>query len=325
MATIELRDVLSAVRRYGVRMIVASTFCGGIIALLVQLSPPSYTAVSIVRPRGVTNPLASVGGLAANLGVNVSGIGGGDSPAYYQEVVKSRRLVEVARRLLTSSPESAFGSLDSLAAFLDVSGDSAPEVAELVDQKLNEGVRARVLASSGALRIEYSSGDRLSSEAILRAVVDALVGVSREVRASEAIDHERALAPLVEASRSRLRAAEKALATYLLENRSGERFPSIQVEVERLRREIALELETYTSLSRALTDAQVNSSKLVSPLHLVEPVSASRLGDPRRTLLWSAIAGLFALAIGLSLSLAMQLQTPDRPRGTRDTFSRRDS
>jgi uncharacterized protein involved in exopolysaccharide biosynthesis len=314
---LDIRE-LSRVLLRSWRALTAALVAGGVaFGGVAVLRPVTYTAEALVRPRTASGNLNQLGGIAADLGVNLAGAAGGDAPPYFTELLSATRTLAAARdSLLLRKPFD--GNVESLAEFfgVDIGIDERDRMLDEINQRLADGIVSRIDAASGTVSIRYQCEVRERCIDVVDAALRALVSIANEVKRTESEEHLRAISPIRDSAAVELKLAEDALSVFLERNRAGLSFPSVQADADRLRRNIAVKLQTLTTLDRAYTDAQVSAMRVVSPLHVIQPATASTLGDSKRLALWFVVGAIVGGGVFVLWSVGNAARVMSRSRMT---------
>ena len=276
-------------RRWVIGVTVAGMLAGLVWALVW---PPDFAATARFRPQGSEQNASQLAGLAAQFGVAVAGMGGGgESPDYYAELIRSDAILRPA--VLTTYP-GAGGR--QLLQELDAGGrDERSQVARAVDA-LRDRVWASVGPKSGLVLVRVELPDAELSEQVARRLLVVLDEFNRETRQSQASQERLFVEQRVAEAERELREAETTHLRFLEQNRRYESAPETVFEEARLSRRVSQQQQVYSSLAQAFEQARIDEVRNTPVITVIDPPE----GSARR----NRGGPLFGIALGLLLGLA---------------------
>ena len=274
-----------------------------ITAIVVMLIPKRYDAsTSFMAEQGGRGGLdANLSGLAAQAGI-VLGSPEGKTPLYYAAVLRSREVMEEVLRSKFARGTGADSA--TLLELWDVEGETNSRVqldegVRLLNERMNVAVDRQV----GSVTVTVRDRNPQLAADIANRLVDNLNRFNLERRQSRAQRRREFVQTRSAEALSQLNNAEGALRSFQERNRQWRSSPALELEHERLRRQIDLSRDVYLSLRREFETArmdEVNDMPVITVLdRAVPPV---RKSFPPRTLIVIAatlIAGLIALFLAL--------------------------
>lgn len=279
------------------RMVVGLPALAAAVTLVVSLVLPAiYTAnVSFVPepPRDSRLP-SGLAGLAGQFGISLGGEAT-QSPRFYVEVVKSRRLLERIllsyftdpRQPISSSPDSV-----TLLHILGVKGRDASDSLQKGLQSLNELVSVRVDNQTHVVRVSVDCRYPTLAAAVANRVVAYVNDFNTQTRQSQARERRKFVEQRITDGERELRDAEEDLRTFYERNRSWQQAPQLVFEEGRRRRQVEIRQEVYLTLRREYETArieEVNDTPVITVLDAAVPPS-ERSRPNRRFLVFGAIA-----------------------------------
>ncbi len=254
----------------------------GIIALVVAaaagiLRPQRYTArASFVaeqqRLRSLPTGLST---LAAQFGLNVGG-DGGRSPQFYQSLVQTPGLllgvvdsvVVVApgeavtvRKLLSGAPDSSRANLDRLF------------------RRLRKRISAQVDSRTSVVTLMVSQATPSAAEGLARIVIGAVKHFNVTTRQLQARELRVFLEGRTGDALNNLHETEDGLRAFYERNRRFGDSPQLMFEESRLKRQVELRQELYTSLSKELETARIDEVNDTPTITVIDPPFASNRPD----------------------------------------------
>lgn len=303
--TIDFSDVVVVLRERGAHFLRVGVASGAALVLLATLREPAYIASSRLQPRADAASSNALGGLAAEFGVSIGGGAGGESPQLIAALAESRPTsVMVIDSMLGPLGAASPAELASIGALLGVDVETDDALSrELLAVELQGRIHARAEAATRTVLISLGTSSRDSSLLLLSLVEAVVTSRLSAVRRGEAAALRDAVAPLLGIEAARLADAEDELERFLAQNRGAQGHPTSQLRLERIRRRVTLAQETFTALSRSLSEAEISSARRVSPVTSIESTWAPVQPAPRRRLFWGAFGGGLGFFVALAVAL----------------------
>jgi uncharacterized protein involved in exopolysaccharide biosynthesis len=294
-----LGDLLGPVRRRW-RLVAVCSLVAGVLAALVSLVlPPVYTAQTTFTPvassQGVSGGLASLVGLAGQLGLSGLASGGSISPEYFAEVLRSRSILE-------ATLQSKFPTGDSAAVerpLLDILKVDAPSPRGRMEQgtwALDRLVLASVDKRTGVISLRVKSRSPAVAAGVANRMVQLLNEFNLDRRQVQSREQRRFTGERTQQALEELRGAEAALLRFLQANREYAGSPLLEYQYSKLQREVAVKQEIYLTLAKAYEEARIAEARDIPVLTIIdEAVPPVLRSSPRRKL--NTMVGLFLGAI----------------------------
>lgn len=307
---IGLLNILLERRR---RIFVLSILGAVAIVLVTLVLPRTWTSSGTFLPQGDQVQSSRLSSLAAQFGVSVPLQGGGESPQFYADLMRSESLLEEVVETEYPLPADGDTARTNLIRVYDVEKDDHERaVAEAVDA-LREDLWVTTNAETGVVRFSVE----MESPELARGVAQRLVDLvnefnleSRQTRAAEEADF---LEERVEEARQDLLAAEDSLKGFLERNRSYQGSPTLRFEYQRLQRRVGLEEQVYTSLSQSYEEARISRVRNTPVITVVEAPQRPAKPDRRRLLL----KGVLGILLGFFVAVVWSIWE-EYLRGTRE-------
>lgn len=267
-----------------------------------------YTARSAIVPEASDTRAMPLAGLAAQFGVSLSGSSGGESVDFYSRLLRSRQLLEAAGlsryRFVTEigGEEVLEGTLLEL---YDVEGEHQRDrVRRLVDRLL-EDVEVSTDVRANLLGIATTAPWPLLAEALNQRLLDLMGEFNLEKRQSKAAAERQFVEARMAEARSDLASAEAELRSFREQNRRLGASPELELEAQRLEREVSLRQQVYTSLAQAYEQARIDEVRNTPVFTVVDPPAGS--ARPDRGMVSTLLMGVFLGTIaGVTLALARE-------------------
>lgn len=309
-ATVGMLDAVRAVRRRLRLLLLVGCGTAVLTTIAVLLVRNRYMAnVELSVESNSPMNLSALGGLAS-LGAPLLGrlSGGGESPAFYADVIKTRRLQYALLEHRFAVPPYQREKLgrDS-AALLDIlapKGDTPEERLWYGARMLGAATGVSTDPKTSVLRMSIETRSPQLSAAVATQYVTELARFARETRQSQARLKREFLQERVREAQRELASAEETLKGFLLGNRSYTSSPALQYEYSRLQRNVTTREELYLGLRRQLDMAQLSELDVTSVFTVVQPaVVPQQKSGPMRSLIIVAVSGFVTVVTALGLVL----------------------
>ncbi len=298
-ATVSLVHVVAILVRHRRWVVGTALVLAGLGAAVSLLKGRNYTSVSAFIAQSKRGPALS--GLAAQLGVSVSGAEASQSPQFYADFVRSRQVLGAMAD--TRFPDAAGGMID-LAPLLGIAKKDSALTRERVIAELGRRVAASVNTRTGVVRVTTRMPTGELARAVNARLLDLLNEFNLRTRQSQA-SAERAFTDrrLAEA-RQELRAAEDEFQVFLQRNRDYRSSPQLVFAADRLQRAVAVRQQVVSTLAEAYEQARIEEVRDTPAITVVEQAEVPVRPDSRRLIPLLLLALLGGLVVGSVAVLA---------------------
>lgn len=300
---------ISSTDRVWIRNTLLIAILGAAVTGAVSLAwPKSYRAQAKILPNDASSAESSLLGLAtaSGLGDLVSGISSGpDNPVMtYPEILSSRTTLQHVA--LSPYPTRHVGRIGTVMGAIGVKGNDRRAL-DRATRMLQDMTRIETNARSGTIQVSAVTRDSVLSAAIVQRMLDELNTFNLESRSSrERATREFVEGRLADASKE-LAHAEDALATFRQTNLRIGNSPQLQLDQDRLQRDVATRSDLYALLAREYEMAQIEEKRDTPTFSIVDP--ATPPFRKYRPLVSLNILVAFAGILGVRV-LTMQLRRP---------------
>ena len=295
-------------------LIVLSTFAVGFLVGLISLmARRSYTSSATFIPQS-TGGQSSLGGLAAQLGVVLPSADANQSPEFYAELLKSRRILEGVVDTRYSTPTDSIGLLTTV---LKSSGRTPAIKREKAIKRLRELTSTTVSRNTGIVRLAVTMNDAQLAQRITSRYLELLVEFNMMVRQSQGAAQREFTGNRVAEVEVDLKRAEDSLQTFLQHNRDYRNSPELIFQSDRLRRDITMRQQVYTALMQSYEQAKIEEVRDTPVITIIATPEVPVRPDRRRIIL-KTILGL-VLGGMLGVGLAFWREFVERTSGIEDT------
>lgn len=278
-------------------------------AIVVLLVPQVFTVHAVFLGDTGSSGIQLSSGLAALASqFGVSGSLGSIPPDFYGDLVTSRTILEpVARRIYVADPRMSSGlTRGSLLELYDVAGNTDEERMENLLKVLNKQLNVSVDRVTNVVGIDLDTRWPTLGKAILDSVLVEVDHFNQQMRRAAAHEQRVFTDGRIEWAQGQLTQAENSLLEFYQHNRTWQSSPGLTVEEGRLRRQVEMRQDVYTTLVTQGEQAAINEVKNTPVLTIVTvPVVPALRSWPMRKLL-VLLAALVGLLIASGLIVIKQ-------------------
>lgn len=273
-----------------------------VLAVGSRVLPAEYTSSGTFTPQDrQQSQLSQFSGLASQFGMSLPvSLGGGQSPAFYAELIRSENLLSevVAHDYPAASSDGAGDSTSAdLVEYFDAPGDTRPERVASAVNILRDRMSAGSDTETGVVSLSVTTGRPELSRQVADRIIELVNRFNLQRRRTQAGAERRFLEGRVEKARVELEAAEDSLERFLESNRSYRNSPTLQFRHQDLQRQVDMEQQIYTSLVQSLQQARIEEVRSTPVITVVEPPRVPARPD-RASLVLVALLGLVIGLIG---------------------------
>lgn len=317
VSMLELINVLLKRWKVVAGLPIAAAFIVAIVSLIV---PEKFTATTTFVPETESQDLnlpSGLMGLAAQFGVALPRTGGGSSPKFYADVLRSRTLSDAV--LLARFPEPRSVAPDDSATLLEllkVKGETESGLLENGRAKLEKATSVAVDDETSVVSLSVKTRYRALSADVANLYITLLNRFNLETRQSNAEERRRFIEDRVGEAEAELRAAEDELEQFLTRNRQFAGSPELQFQYERYERRVTLKQEVLAELNRQYEEAriqEVNDTPVITVID--QAVPPEKKSSPKRKLnviLAFVLGGVVSVMGAFTLEFVDRAQARDR-------------
>lgn len=303
-------EVLAVLVRGRRRIAAFALLAGGVAVGVGLVLPRSWEVQASFRPQGAEMGLGQLSSLASQFGVSIPGNSEGDSPEFYQELIRSRAILErVALRYFTGVLADS-ARLESILELDD--SDLAVRTAEAITWLGEEAIATSVGRETGIVTLTVTTQWPQLSAQLAHAILEELNRFNTETRRSQAAAERGFAQERREAARSDLTSAEGALKAFLVENRSFDNSPALRFEHDRLQREVQMRQQIYTTLSEAYEQARISEVRDTPVITVLQAPYLPPEPEGRGLVLKLVLGVVLGGMLGVAVVFLGQLGAPAR-------------
>ena len=263
---VTIRDVVRFFAT-GARTALACALAGLLLGALAHLLLPRRYAseASFVVQSSEPRMGGALTSLATSFGLNIAS--GTRAPQYYVELLRTD---EALSAIVVSLFRGSARDSVPLYEILEARGDSQAERVEHATRLLRERLATSSDPVTGLIRVRFVSVDPVLSAQVVQRALAVLDSLDLSVKRTAARAQTRFVEERVQESREQLRASEAALRSFIETNRRYEQSTQLTFEADRLRRDLSLREQLYTTLVQQLDLARIEAARNTPVLSVVD-------------------------------------------------------
>ena len=301
--TISLLDILLVLAKNLKLIIITSAiFCIFTIFYVLFIADPTYVSKATFMSSGSSDDKSQMMGLAAQIGIAMP-MGDSGPKWSYEEVVKSRTM---AKSLLVHRFDTEeFGPQKELLQILTY-GNKKATVG--IEKLIKSGIVSvqemiEVTKTTSLFELEISASEPQLAADIASAVMEELDKHQRDYNARKTAGTRQFIEERLLATESELEKAEEALKLFRERNRSIFESPQLQLEQERLGRDVAVLIGVFTTLKQQLETAKIEEVKESDYVIILDTPYIPLYPDKPKKKLMVILAGIVGIGLGMILAL----------------------
>lgn len=293
----------------------------GIAVAYSLIRPPSYTSTAkFYAQTKEDSPLSSLSGVAAQFGIPVGDQKAGESPEFYSDLLETERIVEATVRTSYTIEDSlAEGDqpvMGNLVKIFRIDGETPGIRLERARAYLKEEVLdVETDSETGVITASITTSWPSLSAAIGERMLELLNDFNLETRQSQAAKERRFIEERLEESRQDLLAAEDSLQRFLERTRQFGTSPTFTFQRDRLRRQVDLRQQLYTSLAESHQKARIEEVRDVPVITVIDPPTVPVRADDSRVLLLLVLGLMLGAMIGTGVAYGRAFLERSKEKG----------
>jgi len=310
-SSIPLTDIMLAIaRQFKVIIIVPAIFCILMIVNILFFVRPTYTSTAKIMSSAGGAGISQAAGFAAQFGINIP-TGQSETKWVYPEIIKSRSLARVLLKRKFDTQE--FGLQKSLLQIL-TSGNEKPEASidkleviavdaflEMVD--ISEDIATGIFT----LKV-HTTEPELSAE-VNQALIEELDAHQRKYNKTKTIAAKKFIEERIVNTENELMVAEEDLKIFLDRNRRIENSPALQLEQQRLSREVTVLTGVFTTLKQQLEKTKIEEVKESEYVVILDPPEVPHIISKPNKRRMVILAGVLGIGLGLFIAFIREFFT----------------
>lgn len=299
--TILITDIiLSLARQIKIIIFIPTILCTITIIYLLFFAKPVYVSNAKIISSSSGGGSSQAAGLAAQFGINILP-GQTETKWVYPEIIKSRLM---ARAILNRKFDtSEFGTQKSLLQIL-THGNNKPDfkkdTLEIIAVKtLLDMVKIDEDMATGIFTLEVNALEPKLATDINNAFIEELDAHQRRYNKSKTSDAKNFISERIVDTEKELATAEENLKVFRDRNRRIENSPSLQLEQQRLVREVTVLTGVFTTLKQQLETTKIEEVKESEYVIVVDPPNIPLFPSKPKKKIVLLSMGFIGLFVGL--------------------------
>ena len=272
---------------------------------MLFIADPVYTSKTKIVSSTMRGNASQLSGLASQIGLNIQ-LGQQDQNYVYEDIIKSRQIAE--KILVKNFKTEKFGQDISLLQLITY-GDDEPEFSKDtllflgIEKFLLEMINVSKDIQTGIHTISVNSFEPKLSFEIAKSITDELQKHQHEYNKTITSKTRNFIEDRIVETKAELEKAEEKLKDFRQQNRRIENSFLLQMEEERLSREVTVLIGVFTTLKQQLETAKIEEVRESDYIIVVDPPFVPVLrSSPKRK---KAVITSFILSFGFSFILVL--------------------
>ena len=305
---ISLMDlILALAHELKVIIITPTILCTITIIYVLFFTKPVFTSTAKIMSSSSGGGISQAAGLAAQFGIAIP-TGQSEPKWVYPEIMKSRTL---ARSMLKRKFDtSEFGLQKTLLQILTYGNEKHTMGMDILEIKAVDSFLGMINVSedikTAILTISINASEpRLAAE-VNGAIIEELDAHQRKYNKAKTSDTKRFIEERILNTEKELMAAEEDLKVFMDRNRRIENSPALQLQQQRLGREVTVLTGVFTTLKQQLETTKIEEVKELDYVVILDPpeVPLQRSKPNKRQMV--IIAGVIGIGLGIVLAFFRQ-------------------
>lgn len=281
-------------------LIVPSIICTIAIFYVLFIAAPAYTSSAKILS-GKSSSSGQMGGLAAQFGIRINPTGNQETDLLITEVLKSRSL---ARKVLKRKVvlETSAKEITLLQLLTNINGDSEKPLSILemdaVDIFLNQ-VEISEDMTTGVIRVSLTASEKVLSYQILNILIEELGLYQQNYNKAKTSKTRKFIEERIKETEKDLVKSEENLKDFMDRNRRIQNSPALQLQRDRLSREVSVLTGVFTTLKQQYETTKIEEVKDSDYVIVIDPPEIPQnRSAPQRTKI-VVFSGIFGIILGL--------------------------
>lgn len=302
---ISLMDILLILSRQLKTIIITPTiFCALMIIHVLYFTKPIYTSTAKIMNSSNGGSMSQAAGLAAQLGIGMPTLQS-ETKWVYPEIIKSRTL---ARSMLKRKFDTnKFGPQKNLLQILSYGNDDPQIGLDTLEIIAIDNFLGMINISedikTGILTLNINSSEPILSSEINQALIEELDAHQNEYNKAKTSKTRQFIEERILSTEKELQSAENNLRKFMDRNRRIENSPALQLEQQRLTREVTVLIGVFTTLKQQLETTKIEELKESAYVIVLDPpeVPLKKSNPKKRGMV--ILAGFLGIGLGIIFAL----------------------
>ena len=309
--TISLSDILLILaRQIKLILITPTIICSLAIIHVLFYTMPVYTSTSKIMSSSSGGGVSQAAGLAAQFGFSI-GAGQSEQKWVYPEIIKSRTL---ARSMLKNKFDTnKFGLQKTLLQILTF-GNKEPQMGMdtlqimAIDNFLGM-INISENTKTGILTLKINAIEPNFAAGLNLALIEELDAHQRKYNKAKTSDTKQFIEERIIDIEKELMASEENLKVFMDRNRRIENSPALQLEQQRLGREVTVLTSVFTTLKQQLETTKIEEVKESDYVVVLDPPEMPLERSKPNKKLMVILSGILGIGLGLVLAFVREFST----------------
>ena len=307
---ISLTDIMLALaRQIKVVIITPTILCTLTIIYVSFFAKPVYTSTAkIMSSSSGGGGMSPAKGLAAQFGINIP-TGQSEQKWVYPEIIKSRTLAKSMLKRKFDTNE--FGPQKNLLQILTY-GKNAPQMGlDTLEIKAVDSFLGMIGISedtkTGILTLRINASEPQFAAEVNRVLIQELDAHQRKYNKAKTSETKQFIEERILNTEKELMAAEENLKVFMDRNRRIENSPALQLEQQRLGREVTVLTGVFTTLKQQLETTKIEEVKESDYVVILDPPEVPLQRSKPNKKLMVIMAGFIGIGLGLVLAFILEI------------------
>jgi len=301
---ISVADImLTLARQLKVIIITSTILCTLTIIYVLFFAKPVYTSTAKIMSSSSGGGVSQAAGLAAQFGIAIP-TGQSEPKWVYPEIIKSRTLARTVLKHKFDTNE--FGPQKSLLQILTYGNDEPEFNLDTLEIMGVENLLAMIGISedkiTAILTLSINASEPKLAAEINKVLIEELDAHQRKYNKVKTSDTKQFIEERIIDTEKELSAAEEDLKVFMDRNRRIENSPALQLEQQRLGREVTVLTGVFTTLKQQLETTKIEEVKESDYVIILDspevPLQRSKPNKKRMVIL----AGILGIGFGIVLA-----------------------
>jgi len=306
--TISLTDIMLTLSRHLKIIIITPTIlCTLTIIYVLFIAKPIYTSTSKIMSSSSGAGMSQAAGLAAQFGIAMPA--GQSEPKWvYPEIIKSRTLARAVLKQKFDTNE--FGPQKSLLQILTYGNEKPANGMDTLEIKAVDSFLGIIDISedlkTSILTLSINASEPNLAAKINQALIEELDAHQRKYNKTKTSDTKQFIEERIIDTEKELMAAEEDLKVFMDRNRRIENSPALQLEQQRLGREVTVLTGVFTTLKQQLETTKIEEVKESDYVVILDApeVPLQRSKPNKKSMV--VIAGILGIGLGMVLAFVRE-------------------
>lgn len=288
----------------------------GVALVFLLGSKRSYTTTVSLSLQASDARMSGLAGVAAQYGFSLPGRENPNSPQFYADLLRSRRvLAPVARATYTVRTDSGPARMTLVDWHAEDVSDEGKALENTL-KALNTRIETAVDRETGVVRFAVRAAQPELARQIAEQMLAGVHDYNLSTRRSNAAAEREFIEDRLSEMRAELRQSEEQMEGFLRQNRQFENSPDLRFAYDRLNRELVFKQQIVTSLTQSYEQARIDEVRNTPVFTLVEEPITPVVPDPRGRVIRSIIVLILAIIIGLAAAIGAGVLANARATGS---------